>query len=418
MKSTVQKHNPGLCRNIFIVISIIAALVFSGCSKQDESKEQGAPAGGAPVQPATEVAVITVASESVPVTSETTGKTESYRDVEVRAQVTGTLLKRSYVEGDIVKKGDLLFQIDPTPFQTAVNQAKALVSQRQASVNKADRDIKRLEPLLSEKAVAQKEYDDAVSSKEEAQASLESANAALQQAEINLNYTNIRAPISGITGKALKDEGSLVSAGSDSFLTKIHQIDPIYVNYSTSDTEYLVRLKELNEKAILVPDQGKFNVELTLSDGSIYPKMGKLNFRDILVDPQTGTMQSRAEFENPDSVLVPNQFVRVTLKGAVRPNTILVPQRAVQQSQAGHYVYVVNAEGKAEQRMVKVGDWVGDNWMIESGLASGDVVIVDGTIKIQPGAQVKTVPYTNTTSATPATASATAASGASAADSK
>jgi len=418
MKSIEQKHNPGLGRNFFIIISIIAALAVSGCTKKDESKGQGARTGGEPVQQALEVAVITVASESVPVTSETTGKTESYRDVEIRAQVTGTLLRRSYVEGDIVKKGDLLFQIDTTPFQTAVNQAKALVSQRQASVNKADRDIKRLEPLLAEKAVAQKEYDDAVSSKEEAQASLESANAALQQAEINLNYTNIAAPISGITGKALKDEGSLVSAGSDSLLTKIHQIDPIYVNYSTSDTEYLIRLKELNEKAILVPDQGKFNVELTLSDGSIYPKMGKLNFREIQVDPQTGTMQSRAEFDNPDSVLVPNQFVRVTMKGAVRPNTILVPQRAVQQSQAGHYVYVVNPEGKAEQRMVNVGDWVGDNWIIESGLSSGDVVIVDGTIKIQPGAQVKTVPYTNTTSATPATASAPAASGAPAADNK
>lgn len=291
----------------------------------------------------------------------------------------------------MVKKGDLLFQIDPTPFQTTVNQAKAMVTQQQAAVNKAERDIKRLEPLLSEKAVAQKEYDDAVSSKEQAQAALESAQAALQQAEINLNYTRVTAPISGITGKALKDEGSLISAGSDSLLAKIHQIDPIYVNYSISDTEYLSMKRKLDEKAILVPDEGKFDVQLTLSDGSIYPIMGKLNYRDTLVDSQTGTMQSRAEFSNPDSVLLPNQFVRVTMKGAVRPNAILVPQRAVQQSQAGHYVYVVNSEGKVEQRTVKAGDWIGNNWIVESGLSTGDVVVVDGIIKVQPGAQVKTV---------------------------
>jgi membrane fusion protein, multidrug efflux system len=410
--------------NRFFIFVVIILLAFSGCGKKEGAKGQTFGAGktaqtaGMTGQPVTEVAVITVAAESVPVIAETTGKTESYRQVEVRAQVTGTLLKRTYVEGNIVKKGDLLFQIDPTPFHAAVNQAKALVSQKQASVKKADRDIKRLEPLLAEKAVAQKEYDDAVSTKEEAQAALESANASLQQAEINLNYTRVTAPISGITGKALKDEGSLVSAGSDSLLTKIHQIDPIYVNYSTSDTEYLTRLKEINEKSILVPDQGKFDVELTLSDGSIYPINGKLNFRDIQLDSQTGTMQSRAEFANPDSVLVPNQFVRVTMLGAIRPNTILVPQRAVQQSQAGHYVYVVNAEGKAEQRMVKVGDWIGNDWVIESGLSSGDIVAVDGIIKLQPGVQVKTVPYTNTASATPATSEDTAASGAPVSDQK
>jgi len=413
----IQSGHTGFNRFFIFITFAIITLAFSGCGKKEESNGQAAKSGMAG-QPATEVSVITVASESVPVTVETTGKTESYREVEVRAQVTGTLLKRTYVEGNVVKKGDLLFQIDPTPFQTAVDQAKAMVTQRQASVNKADRDIERLKPLLAEKAVAQKEYDDALSSKEEAVAALESANASLQQAEINLSYTRITAPISGITGKTLKQEGSLVSAGSDSLLTKIHQVDPIYVNYSTSDTEYLTMKRAMDEKTIIVPEEGMFNVELTLSDGSTYPIMGKLNYRDTLVDSQTGTIQSRAEFANPDSILVPNQFVRVTMKGAVRPNTILVPQRAMQQSQAGHYVYVINGEGKVEQRMVETGDWVGDNWIIKSGLSSGDIVAVDGTIKIQPGTQVKTVPYTGATAGTvetPETSAVQATSGAPAA---
>lgn len=400
----LRNHYPVLDRVFILVLFLVTAMTFSACGKSDKQQAgqsgKAAQAGGMPS--ATEVSVITAAPETLPVTVETTGKTESYRQVEVRAQVSGTLLKRTFVEGAMVKKGDLLFQIDPVPFQTAVNQAKAMVTQQQASVNKADRDIKRLEPLLSEKAIAQKEYDDAVSSKEQAQAALEAANAALQQAQINLGYTRITAPISGITGKALKDEGSLISAGSDSLLAKILQIDPIYVNYSTSDTEYLTMKREMDEKKLIVPEEGTFNVELTLSDGSVYPKMGKLNYRDSLIDSQTGTMQSRAEFSNPDSILLPNQFVRVTMKGAVRPDTILVPQKSVQQSQTGHYVYVVNAEGKVEQRAVDAGDWSGKNWIIESGLSKGDVVIVDGTLKIQPGSQVKTVPAEGTSSTTAA----------------
>jgi membrane fusion protein, multidrug efflux system len=414
----IQNIFPVFDRVVSLVLFlIITSLIFSGCNKSDSQKaaqtgKAAGQAGGMPGQMATEVSVITVTPESVPVTLETTGKTESYRDVEVRSQVTGTLLKRSYVEGNTVKKGDLLFQIDPTPFQTSVNQAKAMVTQQQASVSKADRDIKRFEPLLKEKAIAQKEYDDAVSAKDQAQAALEQAKAALQQAEINLNYTRITAPISGYAGKALKDEGSIVTVGSDSLLTKIHQIDPIYVNYSTSDTEYLTMKRKLEEKTVIVPDEGKFNIELTLSDGSKYPEMGKLNFRDNLVDSQTGTMQSRAEFANPDSTLVPNQFVRVTMKGAIRPNTFLVPQRAVMASQAGHYLYIVNGEGKSEQRMIEVGDWNGDNWVIEKGLSSGDIVIVDGTSKIQPGVQVKTVPVAETSAASvaPATTGAAASS--------
>jgi membrane fusion protein (multidrug efflux system) len=400
MKATGQNLYPALSRLFSIIVFIIITLTISGCGKSEkqESGQTGKSAQsgksghtGMPAQMLPEVSVITAVPQSVPVTVETTGQAESYREVEVRAQVTGILLKRSYIEGNIVKKGALLFQIDPTPFQTSVNQAKALVSQQQASVNKADRDIERLKPLLAEKAISQKEFDDAVSSKEEAQAALESANAALQQAEINLNYTKVTAPISGITGKTMKEEGSLVSAGTDSLLTKIHQIDPIYVNYSTSDTEYLTMRRQMDEKTLLVPDEGKFDVELTLSDGSVYPILGKLNFTDTLIDSQTGTIQSRAEFANPDSMLVPNQFVRVTIKGAVRPNTFFVPQRAVLQSQAGHYLYIVNGEGKVEQRSVETGDWIGDNWIIESGLSNGDIVVVDGAIKIQPGVQVKTV---------------------------
>jgi membrane fusion protein, multidrug efflux system len=404
MKTSELKYCPGLSRLFPFCLFILITLVVLGCGKKEESQGKAAQTSGKSAQTSQigqmmpEVAVVAVAPESVPVTVETTGKTESFKEVEVRAQVTGTLLKRAYVEGSVVKKGDLLFQLDPTPFQTTVNQVKAMVTQRQASVNKADRDIERLKPLLAEKAVAQKEYDDALSSKEEATAALESANASLQQAEINLNYTRITAPISGITGKTLKDEGSLVSAGTDSLLTKVYQVDPIYVNYSTADTDYLTMRREMDEKTLLMPEDGNIKIELTLSDGSVYPRIGKMNFRETLVDQQTGTIQSRAQFANPDSALMPNQFVRVTMKGAVRPNSFLVPQRAVLQGQAGHYLYVVDKAGKIEQRMVETGDWVGDNWIIKSGLSTGDTVVVDGTIKIRPGVQVKTVPAGGTSS--------------------
>jgi membrane fusion protein, multidrug efflux system len=417
MNTTVKNHLIVPGRLFVCIITVITIGIFFGCGKKADNKggksEMSAQSGksgqtGMVGQRATEVSVIIVSPKDIPVTLETTGKTESYREVEVRTQVTGTLLKRFYVEGTIVKKGDMLFQIDPVPFQTTVNQAKANVSQRQASVNKADRDIERLKPLLAEKAVAQQEYDDALSAREQAQAALEQAVAALQQAEINLNYTKITAPISGIIGKTLKDEGSIVTVGSDSLLAKIHQIDPIYVNYSISDTDYLTTRRQLENKDIIVPDNGKFDLTLTLSDGSVYPKTGKLNYRDTLIDAQTGTIQNRAEFSNPDSILMPNQFVRITMKGAVRPNTITVPQRAVQQDKTGHYLYLVNKDGKVEQRTVEVGDWINDNWIIKSGLSSGDAVIVDGTIKVQPGAMVKTTPLSDasTGSAAPAASAA------------
>jgi membrane fusion protein, multidrug efflux system len=413
MNTTVKNRLIAPGRLFVCIITVITIGIFFGCGKKTDNKggkaempAQSDKSGqtGMSGQRATEVSVITVSPKDIPITLETTGKTESYREVEVRTQVTGTLLKRFYVEGTIVKKGEMLFHIDPVPFQTSVDQAKANVSQRQASVSKADRDIERLKPLLAEKAVSQQEYDDALSAREQAQAALEQAVAALRQAEINLNYTKITAPISGIIGKTLKDEGSIVTVGSDSLLAKIHQIDPIYVNYSISDTDYLTTRRQLENKDIIVPDNGKFDLTLTLSDGSIYPKTGKLNYRDTLIDAQTGTIQNRAEFSNPDSILMPNQFVRITMKGAVRPNTITVPQRAVQQDKTGHYLYLVNKDGKVEQRTVEVGDWINDNWVIKSGLSSGDTVIVDGTIKIQPGAMVKTtpIPDASTGSAAPA----------------
>jgi membrane fusion protein, multidrug efflux system len=415
MKSAVKSYAVIGSLSVYTLF-VFTLLAFPGCDKGENTKDgkteipgRAGKSGqmGMPGQTATEVSVITVIPKDVDVTLETMGKTESYREVEVRSQVTGTVLKRFYVEGSIVKKGDLLFQIDPAPFQTAVNQAKANVTQQQASVNKAGRDIERLNPLLVEKAVSQQEYDDAVFTKDRANAGLEQALAALQQAEINLNYTNVTASSAGIIGKTFKDEGSIVTTGSDSLLAKIHQIDPIYVNYSIPDTEYLTMRKKIDEKDLVIPDEGKFNVELTLSDGSLYPRTGRLNYRDSLIDAQTGTIQNRAEFANPDSSLMPNQFVRVTLKEAVLPHTILVPQKAVMQSKAGHYVYIVTAEGKAEQRIVKAGEWNGDNWIIESGLSEGDIVVEEGMINLQPGMLVKAVPVTYD----PAPASISSASG-------
>lgn len=357
-----------------------------------------------PAQPPPEVAVITANPKAAPAIFELTGQTAGFRDVEVRAQVSGVLLKRTYREGTLVEKGTQLFQIDPAPFAAAVEQSKAQLEQQEAAVARAQRDVNRLEPLFKENAVSRKARDDAVSNLEEARAMRQAAAAALKQAQLNLDYTRVSAPITGVTSKEEKSEGSLVTAGADSLLTKISQIDPIYVNFSFSDNDYLLARNRIEAGTLMLPPNEDFDVELTLADGSRYEQPGKLNFRDTRIDAQTGTIQGRAQFPNPQGELVPNQFVRVTLKGATYPKAFLVPQRAVMQGQQGQFVYVVNDKNLVEENPVQTGEWVGDDWIINSGINRGDRIIVDGVLKVRAGVPVKAVPLQ--ASAKPASATA------------
>jgi membrane fusion protein (multidrug efflux system) len=349
----------------------------------------GAAAPGGPAFPPPEVTVVAVAPATVPVQYELSGRLEGSREVEVRARVSGILLERRYAEGRPVRRGDLLFLIDPAPYQAAVQEAEADLAEQRARLSRAEREARRLEPLLAKRAASQKDYDQAVSDAEEAAATLLSAEARLARAKLDLSYTRVEAPIGGITSRAEHSEGSLVGPGADSLLTRISQVEPIWVRFSAADKTILDLRREVEAGRLEAPPTDRLEVELVLADGRVHPERGRVNFSDSLIDVETGAVDLRAEIANAENALLPGQFVRVRLLGISRPQAIVVPQRAVQQGQQGKFVFVVDASGKAEARPVEVGEWVGQDWVIVSGLAAGDRVIVDGAVKVQPGAEVR-----------------------------
>ena len=379
-------------RSAFVLAALPLALV--ACGKSEAPQGMG---GGA--MPPPEVAVVTVQSKALPVGFEYTGQTAGSRETEVRARVGGILNKRLYEEGASVKSGTPLFQIDPGTFQTQLATAEAALALAEAKASQARRDEKRLAPLVADKAVSQKEYDDAKSALDVAEASLKQAQAQANEARLNLGYTHVVAPISGVTGVAAKSEGNLITT-SDSLLTTIVQTDPIYVNFSVSEADLLRVSKLVKAGQLAIPGKKSvhgtygFGVTVQLSDGSKYPLTGKLNFASERVNSQTGSFDVRAEIPNPEGVLRPGQFVRVSLGGAARNNAISVPQRAVIDSPFGKIVFVVNKEDKLEPHPVELDGWTQGEWVVTKGLQSGDRVLVDGFIKAHdPGMVVKAVPY-------------------------
>ena len=376
-------------RSAVFVLPLIAAL--AACSPT-EGQEKGPPkkGGGGPMGmmgPA-EVNVVTAQPHPIPVSFEYVGQTAGSREVEVRARVTGILLKRNYVEGSPVKQGQSLYVIDPAPFEAALQRAEADVAGAEARAEQAKKNAGRLKPLYAEKAVSQKDYDDAASAEAIAAADLKSAKARLTEARLNLAYTKVESPISGLASRSQRSEGSLVS-GPDVLLTTVVQIDPIWVNFSIPDTEQRRIQDQVQAGSLALPQKGNFKVQLRLSDGSVYGKPGRVNFSDVRVNPTTGTREARAELPNADGRLRPGEFVRVILEGASHPNAITVPQRAVLEGPQGKFVYVVGEKSVAEPRPVQVGDWAGNDWIIPAGLQPGDKVIVDGLMKLGPGAPVK-----------------------------
>ena len=379
-------------KSAFVLAAIPLAIV--ACSKSEAPQGMG---GGA--MPPPEVAVVTVESKAIPVGFEYTGQTAGSRETEVRARVGGILSKRLYDEGAAVKAGTPLFQIDPGTFQTQMANADAALALAEAKAAQARRDEKRLAPLVAEKAVSQKEYDDAKSTLDVAEATLKQAQAQANEARLNLGYTHVVAPISGVTGAASKSEGNLITT-SDSLLTTIVQTDPMYVNFSVSEADLLRVSKMVKAGQLAVPGKKSvhgtygFSVKVQLADGSTYPLAGKLNFASERVNSTTGSFDVRAELPNPEGVLRPGQFVRVSLAGASRNNAISVPQRAVIDSPFGKIVFVVNKEDKLEPHPVELDGWTDGQWVVTKGLQSGDRVLVDGFIKAHdPGMVVKPVPY-------------------------
>jgi membrane fusion protein (multidrug efflux system) len=331
----------------------------------------------------------------VPVSYEYVGQTAGSKEVEVRARVTGILEKRLYTEGSRVKAGQPLFLIDPKPLEAQAAAADADVARARAQLTQAEREVARLKPLAERRAVGQKEADDAVSNAELARAALKAAEARLAEVSLNLGYTRVNAPISGLSSRANKSEGSLVTA-YDTLLTTISQVDPIWVPFNVSENDRLTLDRAVAAGRLVLPKDDAYDVTVRLSDGSVFPRRGRINFSDTRVNPATGTYEMRAEIANADGALKPGQFVRVTLRGAVRAQAIAVPQVAVLDGPQGKFVYVPgkDKDGKdiAVVRLVALGEWVdvdaANLWIVESGLAAGDTVIVDGIAKLQPGGAI------------------------------
>jgi len=348
----------------FIVSAVIGALAAAGCSGDKT-------AGGPPKMGPMPVTVIEMQPQKVPSSIEIMAQTEGARETEVRARVGGILTKRLYQEGEMVKAGQPLFQIDRSPYEIALAEAKAKAEQ-------TAREVGRLKGLAEAKAIAQKDYDDAVSANAMAQA-------ALRQAELNLSWTTVTAPVAGTTGRAIKSDGNLISTG-DSLLTSIYQTNPIWVRFSLGESD----LAKFPGGRVTAKDVK--GVELVMANGEKYEKPGKVNFLATNIDTTLGTQALRAAFDNAGGQLLPGQFVRVRLLTGERDGVYLVPQSAVLQTEQGTLVMTAGPENKVAPRPVKAGEWYGKDWVILGGLNAGDKVIIDNLIKLRPGAPVDPKP--------------------------
>src|SRR5262245_3287428 len=365
------------------VIPIVGgALLLAGCSKE-------APP---PKQTVANVTAITVQPRDAAVLYEFVGQSQSSREVEIRARVDGFLEKRVYTEGSLVRAGQTLFLMDKKPFEAALQQARGELAQQEARQEVAVANLARVKPLAAQNAVSQRDLDDAVGNERTTRAAVLTAQGSVRQAELNLSYTTIATPLTGLSSFAKIQEGAYIKA-SNNLLTTVAQLDPMWVNFSVSENQHLRLREAVASGAIRLPEKGNFDVELVLADGSVFPNRGSISFADPSFSRESGTFLVRATFDNRNGTLKPGQFVRVHVLGAVRPNAILVPQRAVQQGAKSHFLWVVGKENKAEQRAVQPGDWIGDDWVIEKGLQAGERVVVDGAIRVTSGAALKVAEY-------------------------
>lgn len=344
-----------------------------------------AQAPAAPPPPSVEIT--TLQAREVPLSYTYSGRIAAFREVQVRAQVGGILKERTYVEGARVKAGDVLFRVDPMTYEAEVAKAKAQLQTAEAQLAQATRDQSRAVELFDRKVGSQKSRDDAVSAVELAEASVAAAKAQLQSAQINLDYATVRAPIDGITSLDVVPEGSLVGVGSaDSLLTTITQLDPVYVNFSVADAN-APAMRQLTGGDKSDADV-KLTASLTFGDGTQYDRTGEIDFTSASIDVQTGTIRSRAVFDNPDLALIPGQFVRITLSGMKLDSAIVVPEIAVMQGPQGTFVYTIDAENVAAITPVTLGQSVDGGWIALDGLKSGDQIVTSGVIKVRAGAPV------------------------------
>ena len=356
-----------------MAIALLMLFAASGCTRGDAQQKAAALA-------AVPVSAVQLAPKAVPIVFEAVARTEGSKEVQIRARVSGTLERQLYTEGDAVKAGARLFLIDRAPLEIDLQQARASLAQERARQEQAQQDLERLKGLADRRAISQREADQAATGLKQAVAAAQLAEARVRQSELNLSYASVNAPIAGITGRAQQSIGSLVTPGTDSsLLTTLTQADPIWVRFALSETEY-ARLRGFDIKN---PE-----VKVELPDGSRYPEPGRLNFSSSSVDSNLGTVQMRAALPNPRLQLLPGQYVRVQVVAGTQ-QALVVPQSAVMQNEGGRFVWIVGAEGKAAQRQIKVGSWVGSDWVVLEGLKEGDTVIVDNLLRLRAGTPVK-----------------------------
>lgn len=368
------------CFCIAVVLALCLVLT-AGCGKKGD-KPQG--------QAVPEVTTIIVQAKDTPVTTEFLGKTESSRQVEIRTRVNGFLEKRVYQEGSVVKAGQVMFEIEKPPFEASLQQARGDLAVQQARLSTAKVNLARIKPLAEKNAISKKDLDDAIGKEQEAEAAVLESEGRVRQAELNLGYTTIRSPVTGLSSQSKKQEGSYLSQGPEGLLTYVAQLDPIWVNFSLSENEVLKNRADQSKGRLILKNPKDMEVEIILADGTRFPRKGRIDFAEPSYSTDTGTFLVRTVLPNPQGILKPGQFVRVKPLGAIRPKAIVVPQRAVQQGANGHFVWVVTKESKAENRPVVVGDWIDQGWFISEGLRSGDQVVVDGGLTLRAGQTVKT----------------------------
>jgi membrane fusion protein, multidrug efflux system len=390
MQSFLQERNArsagprsllaGNCRSA--LLALVGFLALASCGKEENKQAE---------RPPPSVSVVKVEPHDVPVSVDFIAQTQSSQEVEIYARVTGFLDKRLFVEGAVVHAGDVLFQMDARPYEVQVDAAKAALAQQEARLATFKAKLARVGPLTKLNALSQKDLDNATGEVQTSQALVDQAQANLAQAQLNLSYTTITSPVTGLASAALQQNGTYIGE-LNTKLTSVAAVSPMWVNYSVSENQLLSFRKQVENGQLRGPSQDTYEVEISLPDGSIFPQKGHISFRSPSFNAKTGTFLVRATVDNSDGLLRPNQYVRSRILGFIRPDAILVPQRAVRQTDKGQVVWLAGKDGKAELRPVTVGDWHGDDWFITTGLAASDQVIVDGANTLQPGTLVKAEP--------------------------
>lgn len=374
------------------VFALLCAILAPGCAKKNAATA---------TPPTVEAGVITVTARPVTLTRELPGRSSAFRVAEVRARVSGIVQKRLFEEGSDVKAGQPLYQIDPAPYQAALDSARAALARAEAGAASDRLQEQRAKQLIGSKAISQQDYDNALAALQAAEADVAAGRAAVQSAEINFGYTSVTSPLSGRIGRSEVTEGAYVQAGAATLLATVQQLDPLYVDLTQSSTEVLRLRRALAEGKLQRNDSGAARVQLILDDGRVYGEEGSLQFSDVTVAASTNSIALRALFPNPRAELLPGMFVRARLAEGSAPDAILVPQLAVTRNQKGEAVaLVVGADDKVEQRVVQTPRALGNQWLVSEGLQAGDRLIVENLQRIRPGTAVKPVPATNVPAST------------------